>query len=97
MKTKRKANKRFGKRPKKVNPVAQVCIVKPHFDCDGTGRMCDRCGESEAACRCDEDDGEQQLSKCAGCDGSTFICVAHDSACGTATGPCDAARKAVTP
>lgn len=24
--------------------------------CDGTGLVCDECGESEAACDCEEDD-----------------------------------------
>ena len=71
------------------------CDVKPHFDCDGTGRMCDCCGESEAACRCtpEEDGGEQKLRKCGDCDGAGYLCVAHDSPSGLPSGPCDAARK----
>lgn len=36
-------------KPRKPKP----CIVKQHFDCDGSGQKCDTCGESEAACPCD--------------------------------------------
>ena len=37
------------------------------FDCNGTGQMCDVCGEAENACHCD--DGEQALSDCQVCGG----------------------------
>jgi uncharacterized radical SAM superfamily Fe-S cluster-containing enzyme len=29
---------------------------RPCFRCDGTGELCDSCGESIKACLCDEDD-----------------------------------------
>lgn len=73
--------------------VKTKCEVKRHFECDGTGRMCDRCGESESACRCDEESGEQQLVKCADCDGTALLCVVHESPSGTPMGPCDAVKK----
>lgn len=68
------------------------CNVKSHFDCDGTGQKCDVCGESEAACSCDE----PSLSKCEGCDGTGNLCVEHDSPCGSLSTPplCDKAKKA---
>lgn len=62
------------------------CDIKTHFDCDGTGQMCNNCGESEAACSC----GEPALTKCEGCEGATRICVAHESPAGNPT-VCDAA------
>lgn len=67
------------------------CEVKPHFDCDGTGQKCNDCGESEAACRCDE----SNLSRCdTGCDGTGRLCVEHDSPCGDLSMParCDAVK-----
>jgi hypothetical protein len=55
------------------------CNVKRHFSCDGTGQMCHVCGESEAACRCDE----PRFHKCADCGGTGRFCVEHDSPCST--------------
>lgn len=37
------------------------------FQCDGTGQMCDICGESETACSCDE--MERTFSACEDCKG----------------------------
>ncbi len=70
----------------------QPCVVKSHFDCDGTGQMCGTCGESESACMCDESD----LENCEGCEGATRICVEHDSPCGdlSKNPKCDAVKKA---
>lgn len=34
-----------------------------HFACDGTGLICDVCGESETCCRCEE----PEFSECIGC------------------------------
>jgi len=90
--TKKAKQKREMRRP-------APCEVKQHFDCDGTGRMCDTCGESEAACRCmsaeecESDDSEQNLRKCGDCDGSGYLCVAHDAPSGSGSGPCDVAKK----
>lgn len=36
------------------------------FQCDGTGQMCNICGESESACECDEED----FFTCPNCKGS---------------------------
>jgi hypothetical protein len=70
------------------------CVIKPHFTCDGTGQMCNACGESSSACQCDED--EQEIVDCEECDGAARICVEHDSPCGDMNKPpqCDAAKKA---
>ena len=41
------------------------------FICDGTGLMCDVCGESEAACDCGEDGGDlPAYSDCENCKGT---------------------------
>jgi hypothetical protein len=40
---------------------------RPCFSCDGTGNMCDECGESEAVCECEEED--KQTSPCSECNG----------------------------
>jgi hypothetical protein len=47
-------------------------IKKPTkcFRCDGTGQICDICGESEAACRCLEDGEEPTFSPCEDCHGT---------------------------
>ena len=55
------------------------CRVKQHFTCDGTGEMCDVCGESERACSCELH--ERDLVPCGGCDGLGFFCVTHQ--CGS--------------
>jgi hypothetical protein len=33
---------------------------KPCFRCDGTGELCDVCGEAMDACLCEEDDGRNE-------------------------------------
>lgn len=40
------------------------------FVCDGTGQMCGRCGESEGACSCEEEDEEPMLEPCKDCKGT---------------------------
>lgn len=40
---------------------------RPCFICDGTGLMCDVCGESEAVCQCDD---ETMKSPCEDCEGT---------------------------
>ncbi len=41
------------------------------FRCDGSGLICDVCGESKIACTCEADGGEEpQYSDCQDCDGS---------------------------
>lgn len=37
------------------------------FRCDGTGQICDECGESEAACQCE---GDHDFSDCEDCGGT---------------------------
>lgn len=84
-------------------PENRPCVVKSHFECDGTGQMCNRCGESESACACEDETGDDpdfddpDFEKCEGCDGTCQICVTHDSPCGTITPPhrCDAVKRAL--
>lgn len=68
------------------------CVIKSHFTCDGTGQMCGKCGESESACGCDE----QDLENCEECEGAGKLCVEHDSPCGdlSKNPKCDVAKKA---
>ena len=40
---------------------------RPCFLCDGTGQMCDVCGESMRVCGCDE--SESSSSACSACGG----------------------------
>lgn len=49
------------------------CNVKRHFECDGTGLMCDVCGESEAA-GC----SHAAMRECATCCGTGKLCVVHE-------------------
>lgn len=71
-----------------------ACKIKRHYDCDGTGKVCDNCGESEESCGCDDDD--QDPVNCEGCDGTGRLCVEHESPCGDLGDPpqCDKAKKA---
>jgi hypothetical protein len=41
------------------------------FRCDGTGSVCNTCGESEAACQCYG--GEMDLRDCPDCDGTGVV------------------------
>lgn len=68
------------------------CIIKNHFTCDGTGKECINCGESEDVCRCEEE--EQDLIDCKVCDGTGRFCVEHESPCGDLKKPpqCDKAK-----
>ena len=67
----------------------KLCDVKQHFNCDGTGQMCNICGESEAACQCDS----PAFADCKDCDGAGRFCVEHESPCGDLGSPprCDRA------
>lgn len=66
------------------------CRIKYHFDCDGTGQMCNVCGESSSACGCDDGD---DFFNCQDCDGTGHFCVEHESPSGSLKGPCDKADK----
>ena len=46
----------------------------PCFRCDGTGLICDRCGESEAACSCEDD--EEPVESEGSCMGNATACGA---------------------
>jgi hypothetical protein len=67
------------------------CEIKTHDICDGTGHICDFCGENEAVCQCDDD--EKIVSDCPVCDGTGQFCVTHQSTCGSVLTPhlCDKA------
>ena len=71
--------------------TTKPCVIKSHFTCDGTGKMCNICGESEVCCGCDDED----LGDCTDCDGTGKFCVEHDSPCGDMRSPpqCDAVKK----
>lgn len=71
--------------------LKKPCVVKEHFDCDGTGQMCGACGESEAVCDCPT---EEDMEKCKDCNGTGRFCVEHDSGCGDLSKKprCDAVR-----
>jgi hypothetical protein len=75
------------------------CEVKPHFTCDGAGRLCDNCGESEEACGCEDNGEEPDFVKCTECDGAGRFCVTHESPCGDMRTPpqCDEAKAATSP
>jgi hypothetical protein len=48
-------------------------VAKRCFNCNGTGEMCDCCGEAENVCQCDKDrDGgsPQTFSPCPDCNGT---------------------------
>lgn len=70
------------------------CTVRSHFTCDGTGQMCDRCGESPESCGCEDDGEEPDFVKCEECDGAGRFCVTHESPCGDLSSPpqCDKAQ-----
>jgi len=55
---------RLGKMVRKMVAERKLKITNC-FTCDGTGQMCNICGESEAACQCPEND----RSTCEDCDG----------------------------
>lgn len=76
---KKATKKRAVKKAKATTKTApKPCSVKQHFECDGTGQKCNRCGESEAACRCED----SELVKCEDCDGTGRFCVEHESPVG---------------
>lgn len=76
----------MGKKKDNVAP----CNIKAHFDCDGTGQMCNTCGESETACACRDDSAD--LVSCKDCAGLGQICVEHESPAGSSK-ICDEMRK----
>jgi hypothetical protein len=52
-------------------------VVKQCFNCDGTGQLCDICGESSKACGCEPDEidahvaeYDEQYSVCPHCNGT---------------------------
>lgn len=46
-------------------PTTRKC-----FRCDGTGLICDVCGESETACQCASEGDDQSFSDCEDCNGT---------------------------
>lgn len=53
-----------------TEPGAEALIMtKPCFECNGTGQMCDVCGEAENACFCDADE-DATYSDCEACGGT---------------------------
>jgi hypothetical protein len=50
--------------------VSKSRKVTECFRCDGTGKICDVCGESPLACECDECDGGCVASDCEDCGGT---------------------------
>lgn len=68
------AKKRTGKTAKKRLKEEIIEKTKSRcFTCTGMGNMCDRCGESEAACECPADTADddcQVLSSCDDCFGT---------------------------
>jgi hypothetical protein len=41
------------------------------FACDGTGQMCNICGESERVCRCEDEEGDYpDFRACKNCEGT---------------------------
>jgi hypothetical protein len=74
-----------------MKPKVKPCEVKTHFDCNGTGQVCEACLGDPDTCSCDDDLG---TVACEDCDGAGRICVEHDSPCGDTSKPplCDAAK-----
>jgi len=62
--TVRNLEAKLGKMVRKMVAERKLKITNC-FTCDGTGQMCNICGESEAACQCPEND----RSTCEDCDG----------------------------
>ena len=58
------ADKKEKKKEKAPEPPARR---RPCFVCDGTGEMCDCCGESIKVCECEEDD--KSWVSCKDCNG----------------------------
>ncbi len=50
----------------KIIGVVPIMVEKPCFVCDGTGTMCNICGESQSVCDCDEENTYQ----CENCNGT---------------------------
>jgi hypothetical protein len=46
---------------------------KPCFRCDGTGEICNVCGESRAACKCNFKIGEEDYGPCEDCAGEGSV------------------------
>ncbi len=59
------------KRVEAVLPAAPRPKVSRCFRCDGTGFLCDICGEAPDACRCEQDGlGVPSQSACEDCAGT---------------------------
>mgnify|MGYP003386775501 CR=1 FL=1 len=78
--------------------LAPMCDVKECFNCNGTGSLCNTCGEAEDACGCsneDEyDDEDQDFVDCEECEGTGRICTVHSAVCGDLSTPprCNVAK-----
>lgn len=49
---------------------------KPCFECNGTGLMCDCCGEAENVCCCEDEPGSMgkpHCSDCECCEGTGYV------------------------
>lgn len=68
---------KFGKSLKHV--FKTKTMQKTCFTCDGSGRMCSTCGESELACGCLDDDKSPVYDPCDDCDGSGVVFVPRDA------------------
>lgn len=62
------------KTKKKVKPVVKPMKQVYCFICDGTGEMCNSCGEAEGTCDC----GDYDFQECANCAGTGVSYVPKD-------------------
>ena len=67
-------NPTTGKNRYKLNSDGEVTPTDKKksrcFRCDGTGLICDICGESEAACGCLNSGSSPSFSDCSDCEGT---------------------------
>lgn len=62
---------------KKVKAKPEIKQKRPCFQCNGTGQMCDSCGEAENVTACEEG-GHPSLDKCDSCKGSGIAALDQD-------------------
>lgn len=64
-------NLKVKKKPPLPPPLSRPNEPRRCFRCDGTGRICDCCGESDAACSCEREGlGLPARSDCDDCKGT---------------------------
>lgn len=56
---------------KKVKEDAPAMVERDCFVCDGTGNMCNECGESSAVCECNT----ENFYECENCNGIGKVSV----------------------